>query len=71
MTGTIKINPDICGNKQSAEKKENGERKASNPRKHISDSVSAKECALADMADDDVPMPYNLGENIEDDEDAA
>lgn len=71
ISGTIKINPDICGNKQSAEKKENGERKASSTRKHKSESVSARQCALADMADDDVPMPYNLGDKIEDDEDVA
>lgn len=71
MAGTIKINPDICGNKQSGGKKERVETQASTSQKHKSEAVSAKECALADMVDDDVPMPYNLGDNIEDDEDAA
>lgn len=62
---------DNVGNKQSVEKKESVETQASIPQKHKPETVSAKECALADMADDDVPMPYNLGDNIEDDEDAA
>ena len=71
MCGTIKINPDICGNKQSVERKDSRGVKTTIPQKHNTESVSAKECALADMADDDVPMPYELGNNIEEDEDAA
>lgn len=71
MAGTIKINPDICGCKRSEEVQKEGNRATSKMQKSKTESVSAKECALADMADDDVPMPYKLGDNIEDDEDAA
>lgn len=71
MTGTIKINLDIYGCKRSEEVQKGGNRATSKMQKSKSESVSAKECALADMADDDVPMPYKLGDNIEDDEDAA
>lgn len=71
MAGTIKINSDICGNKKSEEAQKECNRATPKIQKSKSESVSAKECALADMADDDVPMPYNLGDNIDDDEDAA
>lgn len=71
MVGTIKINPDICGYKRSEKVQKEGNRATSKMQKSKSESFSAKECALADMADDDVPMPYKLGDNIEDDEDAA
>lgn len=71
MTGTIKINPDICGCKRSEEIQKEGNRATSKMQKSKSESVSAKECALADMADEDIPKPYELGDNIEDDEDAA
>ena len=71
MKGTIKINADICGNKQS-DVREQAENQASTKAPKVKPkTLSAKECALADMADEDVPMPYNLGDNIEDDEDAA
>lgn len=71
MAGTIKINSDICGNKKSEEAQKECNRATPKIQKSKSESVSAKECALADMADDDVPMPYNLGDKIEDDEDVA
>lgn len=71
MAGTIKINHDICGCKRSEEVQKEGNRATSKMQKSKSESFSAKECALADMADEDVPKPYELGDNIEDDEDAA
>lgn len=71
MAGTIKINSDICGNKKSEEAQKECNRATPKIQKSKSESVSAKECALADMADDDVPMPYEIGDNIADDEDAA
>lgn len=71
MAGTIKINPDICGCKGSEGVQKEGNRATSKNQKSKSQSVSAKESALADMADEDVLKPYEFGDNIVDDEDAA
>ena len=71
MAGTIKINPDICGCKGSEDVQKEGNRATSKNQKSKSQSVSAKESALADMADEDVLKPYEFGDNIVDDEDAA
>lgn len=71
MTGTIKINPDICGCKRSEEVQKEGKPATPKMQKSKSESMSAKECALTDMNDDLAMMSCGLEDNIEDDEDAA
>ncbi|ROT11464.1 hypothetical protein EEL49_01165 [Muribaculaceae bacterium Isolate-104 (HZI)] len=71
MTGTIKINPDICGCKRSEEVQKEGKPATSKMQKSKSESMSTKECALTDMNDDLAMMSCEVEDNIEDDEDAA